>query len=153
RRPSPWSTRRRSRAPRPTSRRSFWAMAEAPASTDPAARAAWLRSEIDRHLHLYHVLDQPEVSDAEYDALYHELVAIEGEHPALVVEESPTQRVGAEPATEFAKVRHLQEMLSLANARDRDELLAWDVRVHRLLEEAEVDGPVRYVTEPKIDGL
>ncbi len=128
-------------------------MAEVSASTDPAARAAWLRSEIDRHLHLYHVLDQPEISDAAYDALYRELVAIEEEHPELVADDSPTQRIGAEPATEFAKVRHLQEMLSLANARDRDELLAWDARVHRLLEEAEVDGPVRYVTEPKIDGL
>ena len=125
----PPSTPRRSRAPRPTSRRSFWAMAEAPASTDPPARAAWLRSEIDRHLHLYHVLDQPEISDAGYDALYPRAGGIEEEHPELLVADSPTQRVGAEPATEFAKVRHLQEMLSLANARDRDELLAWDARV------------------------
>jgi DNA ligase (NAD+) len=128
-------------------------MAEAPATTDPAVRAEWLRNELDRHLHLYHVLDQPEISDAEYDALYRELVAIEEERPELVVPDSPTQRVGAEPATQFAKVRHLQAMGSLANARDRDELLVWDARVRRLLEEAEAEGPVRYVTEPKIDGL
>src|SRR4051794_7491444 len=106
-------------------------MAEAPVATDPEARAALLRPELDRHLHLYHVLEQPEYTDDEYDALCRELVALENAHPELQTSDSPTQRVVAEPATQFAKVRHLQPMGSLANARDGDELAAWDARVRR----------------------
>jgi DNA ligase (NAD+) len=123
-------------------------------TTQPAPeRAAWLRGEIARHLRLYHQDDAPEISDAEYDALYRELVQLEEENPELRTPDSPTQQVGAPAVAGFAKVVHRQPMLSLANARDADELLAWDARVRRLLADAELDEGLRYVTEPKIDGL
>ncbi|HEY3765347.1 MAG TPA: NAD-dependent DNA ligase LigA, partial [Gaiellales bacterium] len=99
--------------------------------------------------HRYHVLDQPTLSDGEYDALMRELQALEAEQPELVTADSPTQRVGATPGGQFAEVRHPQPMLSLANARSDDEYAAWVERVRRLL-----DGePFQLVTEPKIDGL
>src|SRR6476646_8342481 len=124
-----------------------------PAPDDPAARAAALRVELVRHEHAYYVLDQPTVDDATYDALYRELVAIEAEHPELVTPDSPTQRVSGEAAAGFAEVRHLQPMLSLANARDGAELRAFHERVVRLLAADGVDDEPAYVTEPKIDGL
>ncbi len=123
-------------------------------AADAARRAAELRALIERHGHLYYVLDRPEISDAEYDALYRELQALEEEHPGLRTPESPTQRVGGQPLEKFTQVRHLQPMLSLANARDDDELRAWDARNRRLLEGLGLDEePLRYVVEPKIDGL
>jgi len=126
----------------------------APAPDDVRRRAADLRREIERHAHLYYVLDTPAISDADYDALLRELQEIEAEFPDLVTPDSPTQRVGGEPLEKFAQWRHLQAMLSLANARNRDELLAWDRRNRRLLESHGLgDAPVHYVTEPKIDGL
>src|ERR1700712_585283 len=73
-------------------------MTETGATPDPSERAAWLRDELTRHLRLYHELDEPEITDAEYDALYRELVALEAEHPELVMPDSPTQRVGSRPA-------------------------------------------------------
>ncbi len=119
-----------------------------------AARAAELREQIDRHAHLYYVLDQPEVDDAAYDALYRELAALEREHPQLRTADSPTRRVGAPPLEAFSQVRHLEPLLSLANAKGEEELLAWDQRNRRLLEAKELgDVPLRYVVEPKIDGL
>ena len=120
---------------------------------DPAGRAAWLQSELTRHLRLYHELDEPEISDAEYDALYRELVELEERQPELRSPDSPTQRVGARAAEGFAPAEHLQAMLSLANARDRDQLAAWDARARRLLAQRGLDDDVAYVTEPKIDGL
>jgi DNA ligase (NAD+) len=121
---------------------------------DPARRAAELRRLVDHHAHLYHVLDQPEISDAEYDALYRELQALEEQLPELRTPDSPTQRVGGQPLEKFEQVRHLEPMLSLANARDEDELRAWDARNRRLLEgRGLVDLPWQYVVEPKIDGL
>jgi DNA ligase (NAD+) len=96
------------------------------------------------------VEDAPEISDAEYDALYAELEALEGEHPELVTPDSPTQRVGGEPVEGFESVRHSVPMLSLANARKIEDLREWDARVRRLLGE---DESPRYVTERKIDGL
>ncbi|HEY1479836.1 MAG TPA: NAD-dependent DNA ligase LigA, partial [Gaiellales bacterium] len=119
----------------------------------PAERAAWLRRELERHNRLYHVEDAPEIDDAAYDALFRELVALEEGDPSLRTTDSPTQRVGAVATSGFAEVRHLQPMLSLANARNPDELLAWDQRVRRGLEAAGRDPAIRYVTEPKIDGL
>jgi DNA ligase (NAD+) len=119
----------------------------------PAERAAWLRRELERHNRLYHVEDAPEIDDAAYDALFRELVALEEGDPGLRTTDSPTQRVGAVATSGFAEVRHLQPMLSLANARNPDELLAWDLRVRRGLEAAGRDDALRYVTEPKIDGL
>jgi len=115
----------------------------------PEARAAELRRLITDANHRYHVLDAPTVSDGEYDGWVRELQAIEAEHPDLVTPDSPTQRVGGPPASQFAQVEHLQPMLSLANARTDDEFWAWVERVRRLL-----DGePFQLVTEPKIDGL
>ena len=118
------------------------------------ARAAELREILNQHAYLYYVLDQPEIDDAEYDALYRELQALEAEHPDLRTSDSPTQRVGAAPLEKFEQVRHLEAMLSLANARDEDELLAWDQRNRRYLEGKGYDDvSMQYVVEPKIDGL
>jgi DNA ligase (NAD+) len=119
-----------------------------------AERATELRKALDHHNHRYYVLDDPEVSDADYDALLNELRDIEAEHPELLTPDSPTQRVGAEPLDKFEQVRHLQPMLSLANARNEEELAAWVLRSERYLARQGVEmGDVRFVTEPKIDGL
>jgi DNA ligase (NAD+) len=119
-----------------------------------AARAAELREILGRHAYLYYVRDQPTIADAEYDALYRELLALEAERPDLRTPDSPTQRVGSAPLEKFEQVRHLEAMLSLANARDEDELLAWDQRNRRYLEaKGYEDVSMQYVVEPKIDGL
>ncbi len=109
-----------------------------------------LRESVRYHNRRYYVEDAPEISDAEYDALYKELETLEGEHPELVTPDSPTQRVGGEPLEGFEQVRHAVPMLSLANARKLEDLQEWDARVRRLLGE---DEEPRYVTELKIDGL
>ena len=109
-----------------------------------------LREQIRYHNRRYYVEDAPEISDAEYDALYSELEGLEAEHPELVTPDSPTQRVGGEPLEGFEEVRHTVPMLSLSNARKTEELLEWDARVRRLLGP---DEEPRYVTELKIDGL
>jgi DNA ligase (NAD+) len=120
----------------------------------PAERARELRKQLEYHNHRYYVLDDPEVSDADYDALLNELRDIEAEHPELLTPDSPTQRVGAAPLDKFDQVRHLQPMLSLANARNEEELAAWVLRSERYLARQGVEmGDVRFVTEPKIDGL
>jgi DNA ligase (NAD+) len=119
-------------------------------ATDTArARIEELREQVRYHNRRYYVEDEPEISDAEYDALYNELVALEAEHPELVTEDSPTQKVGGDPLEGFEEVRHAVPMLSLANARKLDDLHEWDARVRRLLGDEEP----RYVTELKIDGL
>lgn len=112
-------------------------------------RIAELRHTLHEHNHRYHVLDDPIVSDAEYDALMRELRALEDAHPELITPDSPTQRVGATPTTSFQKVRHPQPMLSLANAFSEDDLRAWYLRTRKTLG----DGPLSFVVEPKIDGL
>ena len=120
----------------------------------PADRAATLRTELERHNHRYYVLDDPEVSDFEYDALLNELRDLEAEHPELLTPDSPTQRVGAQPLDKFEQVPHLQPMLSLANARNEEEMKAWLVRSERYLQRQGVElGEIRFVTEPKVDGL
>jgi DNA ligase (NAD+) len=117
-------------------------------------RAAELRRTLDRHNHRYYVLDDPEVSDSAYDALLNELRDLEAEHPELRTPDSPTQRVGAEPLDKFEQVPHLQPMLSLANARNEEEMTAWVLRSERYLARQGVEmGDVRFVTEPKVDGL
>ncbi len=117
-------------------------------------RASELRKQLDFHNHRYYVLDDPEVSDAEYDALINELRDIESEHPELLTPDSPTQRVGAQPLEKFKEVPHLQPMLSLANARNEDELRAWETRIYNLLKKQGVeDARIEYEAEPKIDGL
>ena len=117
-------------------------------------RAAELRRQLEHHNHRYYVLDDPEVSDSDYDALLNELRDLEAENPELRTPDSPTQRTGAEPLDKFEQVRHLQPMLSLANARNAEELAAWVLRSERYLARQGVEmGDVRFVTEPKIDGL
>jgi DNA ligase (NAD+) len=119
-----------------------------------ADRAQELRKQLEYHNHRYYVLDDPEISDADYDALLNELRDLEAAHPELRTPDSPTQRVGAEPLDKFEQVRHLQPMLSLANARNEEELAAWVLRSERYLARQGVEmGDVRFVTEPKIDGL
>jgi DNA ligase (NAD+) len=120
-----------------------------PNSFLPARRAAELRADLRHHEHLYYVLDQPEITDAAYDALMNELKRIEAAHPELVTPDSPTQRVGGKPAEGFRKVAHSRPMLSLDNAYSVEELAAWDARVRELAEGL----PVEYEAEYKFDGL
>ena len=114
-----------------------------------AERIRVLRAEIDRHNHLYFALDQPEIADAEYDALMRELRELEERRPDLVTPESPTQRVGTEPAEGFSEARHPVPLLSLGNAFDDEELMAWYARVADLIESTAFD----LVCELKFDGL
>src|SRR5579863_4218545 len=109
-----------------------------------------LREQINLHNHLYYVLDNPELTDAEYDALMRRLEALETAHPELLSPDSPTQRVGARPSEKFAVVVHRRMMMSLANAMDAEEMLEFDRRIKRFLHsEAEIE----YVAEVKLDGL
>ena len=117
--------------------------------SNPARRAEELRAELRRHEHLYYVLDAPQVSDQEYDALMNELKRIEAAHPELLTPDSPTQRVGGKPAEGFKKVRHSRPMLSLDNAYSAEELADWDRRVHELAGNLAVE----YMAELKLDGL
>src|SRR6516165_113295 len=108
-----------------------------------------LRDKIRYHEHRYYVLDNPEISDAEFDKLMDDLIAQETEHPELVNPDSPTQRVGGKPSEEFAKVRHSSSMLSLGKTTSEQELRDWERRVHELTGESQVD----YVCELKLDGM
>jgi DNA ligase (NAD+) len=117
--------------------------------TDPAQRIEELRSRIREHNYRYHVLDEPVISDAQYDALMRELRELEEAHPELVTPDSPTQRVGAPVSDLFRPVRHLRPMFSLDNAETIEDLVAWEHRMERQLGEP----PEGYVCEPKIDGL
>src|SRR5579863_6545090 len=96
-------------------------------------QAQALRETLRRHEHLYYVLDAPEISDADYDALMRQLQALEASHPELVTPDSPTRRVGGKPREGFGKVRHSAPMLSLDNALNEEELRAFDRRVRDLL--------------------
>ncbi|HEX2646735.1 MAG TPA: NAD-dependent DNA ligase LigA [Candidatus Dormibacteraeota bacterium] len=115
---------------------------------DPAVRVDELREMLRRYEHAYYVLDQPEVSDAEYDGLFKELRQLEDDRPDLVSADSPTQRVGGEASDQFAKVRHRSPMLSLQNAFDESEIRGFDKRVR-----AAVGEKIVYCAELKIDGL
>jgi DNA ligase (NAD+) len=108
-----------------------------------------IRQQIAHHDHRYYVLDQPEISDQEYDKLFRELRDLEAQHPDLVTPDSPTQRVGGAPAPGFTRVSHIVPMLSLQNAFDEDEVKAWAARCQKLL----ARPPAGFVTEMKIDGL
>jgi DNA ligase (NAD+) len=112
-------------------------------------RIVELRTQIEYHNRRYYELDAPEITDAEYDALFRELVELETQFPELVTPDSPTQRVGGPPSDAFNKVTHRVPMLSLGNAFEREEVVEFDRRVHRALGNV----AVRYVTELKIDGL
>ncbi len=117
-------------------------------------RAAELREQLDRHNRLYYVHDDPEIGDDEYDALLNELRELEAEHPQLGTPDSPTQRIGAAPLDRFAPVEHLEAMLSLGNARNEEELRAWETRLANYLKRLDIAASeFSYTTEPKIDGL
>jgi DNA ligase (NAD+) len=122
-----------------------------PVDADEARRRAHeLRAALHRANHEYYVLDRPSLSDPEYDRLFRELRELEAEHPELRTPDSPTQRVGAEPASKLEKTRHLAPMLSLDNAFNFEELEAWETRNARIVAEVREAG---YVAEPKMDGL
>ncbi len=112
-------------------------------------RAEALRRDINHHNYLYYVLDQPVISDAQYDKLLRELQELERAHPELITPDSPTQRVGAAPSREFGEVRHAIPMTSMDNAFSDEELGEWDQRVRKGLE---TDGAIAYTAEPKFDG-
>src|SRR5688500_9792449 len=127
------------------------------ASTDPNAppnaaekRAEQLRGDIARHNHLYSVEHAPAVSDREFDKLMSELVELEQQYPSLQTPDSPTLRVGGEPIAGFMPVRHAVPMMSIDNTYSEEELREWDGRVRRGLEDG---AAVRYVLEPKVDGV
>jgi DNA ligase (NAD+) len=117
-------------------------------------RAAELRRQLDHHNKRYYVHDDPEIGDDEYDALLNELRALEAEYPELRTADSPTQRVGAPPLERFARVEHVEQMLSLGNARNEEELRAWETRLANYLKRLDITASeFSYTTEPKIDGL
>ena len=120
--------------------------------TEVAERLETLRNAIRFYAYRYFVLDDPAISDAEYDSLWRELIALEAEHPDLLTPDSPTQRVPGEVSSQFAKVRHPGPILSLGNVFGTDELLAWRDRFLRLLP-SQARARLQYVLEPKIDGL
>src|SRR5579872_4095108 len=108
-----------------------------------------LRDQIRHHEYRYYVLDDPQVSDAEFDRLMNELKKLEAEHPELITPDSPTQRVGGKPREGFVKVAHSAPMLSLDNAYSEEELRDWERRVHELSGRNDVE----FVCELKLDGL
>src|ERR1051326_2260551 len=120
-----------------------------PAGKDLEKKLASLRDQIRHHEYLYFVLDQPEISDLEFDKLTNQLKDLEAEHPDLIPPDSPTQRVGGKPREGFVKVRHSSPMLSLDNTYNEEELRGWERRVHELSGRKDVD----YVCELKLDGM
>ncbi len=128
---------------------SYDSFGELMTTTDVTERIEELRERLNYHNYRYYVLDSPEVSDAQYDALMRELRAIEAEYPELVTPDSPTQRVGAAPADGFEQVTHSRPMFSLSNAFDDEEFMAWHKRVSDMLE----GEPFDMVCELKYDGL
>ena len=120
-----------------------------PAAKDVEKKMEALREKIRHHEHLYYVLDDPEISDADFDKLMQQLKNLESEHPSLVTPDSPTQRVGGKPREGFVKVAHSSPMLSLDNTYNEEELRDWERRVHELTGRSDVD----YVCELKLDGM
>jgi DNA ligase (NAD+) len=123
--------------------------------SEPAQlRAAELRRQLEHHNKLYYVHDDPEIGDDEYDALLNELRELESAHPELRTPDSPTQRVGAPPLERFQQVEHVEQMLSLGNARNEEELRAWENRLANYLKRLDITASeFSYTSEPKIDGL
>jgi DNA ligase (NAD+) len=121
-----------------------------PDAADWQNRTAWLRDELNRHNYAYHVLDNPTIPDAEYDKLFRELQSLEEAHPELITPDSPTQRVGAAPLSQFAQVRHSVPMLSINNGFAEADIIAFDRRTREALKG---DVEVEYATELKFDGL
>src|SRR2546425_2777928 len=121
----------------------------AAAAKDVEQKIEALREKIRYHEHLYYVLDNPEISDADFDKLMQQLQQLEAEHPMLITSDSPTQRVGGKPREGFVKVPHSIPMLSLDNAYSEEELRAWERRVHELSGRKDIE----YVCELKLDGM
>ncbi len=117
---------------------------------DANKRTAWLRDQLNSHAHRYYVLDNPVISDGEYDLLFQELLELERRHPELQTPDSPTQRVGGLPLDRFQQVEHRVPMLSLENAFNDSDLFAFEERLHRFLNQS---SPLTYIAEPKLDGL
>jgi DNA ligase (NAD+) len=124
-------------------------MSSKTAKASPAKRVEELREQVEYHLYRYHVLDDPELSDAAYDVLYDELAALEEDHPELRTPDSPTQRVGAPPADGFRKVEHLSPMGSLEKVTAAEQLSKWEQDLRKRLGN---DEAIAYVIEPKVDG-
>lgn len=122
----------------------------APPGDETKKEIIHLRQEIEKHNYHYHVLDQPLISDAEYDRLFRRLLELEKKYPKFASPQSPTQKVGAPPLGRFATVRHTLPMLSLNNANNREEMEEFDERIRRFLKTSQ---PIEYVAEPKIDGV
>jgi DNA ligase (NAD+) len=116
----------------------------------PAKEILELRQEIEKHNYQYHVLDEPQISDSEYDRLFRRLLELEEQHPELASPDSPTKKVGAQPLEKFKTVQHTIPMLSLNNATSQEELEDFEDRIKRFLRLAE---PIEYFAEPKIDGV
>lgn len=123
---------------------------DVPLDNSITLRIEKLRAEIEHHSYRYYVLDDPEISDEEYDRLMSDLRALEEKHPHLVTPDSPTQRVGGKALDKFDKVVHQVPMLSLDNAFSEEEIWAWHARLRKIVPESVA---LRYVVEPKIDGL
>src|SRR6201981_3343045 len=121
----------------------------ASANKDAAAKSEAVREKIPHHEYRYFVLDDPEISDFDFDKLVEQLKKLEAEHPELITPDSPTQRVGGKPREGVVKVAHSSPMLSLDNTYSEDELRAWERRVHELSGRKDVD----YVCELKLDGM
>ena len=121
------------------------------AQPNPSKRAEQLREQINHHNRQYYVLDEPRISDAEYDRLMRELEALEAEHPELVTTDSPTQRVGAAPAEQFAPIEHGVPMLSLGNAMNEAEIREW--YQNAVVKQLGTDAEIELAAEPKLDGL
>ena len=117
---------------------------------DVRKRVEQLREQVDQANYAYYALDAPQISDAEYDRLFRELQQLESDHPDLVTGDSPTQRVGSVPLPGFESVQHATPMLSLNNAFDEDEIIAFDRRIRDTLD---ADESIEYAAEPKFDGL
>ncbi len=118
--------------------------------TQSTARIAELREQLHLHLYQYHVLNEPLITDGEYDALYNELQQLEAEHPELITPDSPTQRAGSDLSSGFEKVRHPSPILSLSNVYNEEEIRAWEERNLKLLP---TGTQLDYTLEPKLDGL
>jgi DNA ligase (NAD+) len=119
-------------------------------NSKPGEKIAELRAQLHEHNYRYYVLNDPIITDTEYDRLYRELVELEDAHPELITPDSPTQRVGEEPSGDLPKVQHIAPILSLGNAADIESVQAWRERIGRLLTP---DTELDYVVEPKFDGL
>src|SRR6201987_2004031 len=120
-----------------------------PAAKDIEKKIETLREKIRHHEYLYYVLDNPEISDQDFDRLMQQLKDLETENPSLITPDSPTRRVGGKPREGFVKVRHSSPMLSLDNTYSEEELRGWERRVHELSGRRDVD----YVCELKLDGM